>query len=302
MVREYTAIHDHTKAANVSTPSPSVQRPGAGGAARVLFPLATGRLPPELADNVGILADYAGELRTIADHPALEPERKQERLAALATAIRGDSAAGGIDDGLRAAHTLRHLLESRGLDFQDPWQMLQAAELDIAKASYPDWSDLLAWCRYWAAPMGRMAYRFAGGGDSAIGQAESFAIGAEVLFLVEHAPAHHRWLGRVYLPDRWFREAGCDTAALGAAQASTELRQVFVRAVGEARRLIDASAGIEGSLPTRRHRVAAATARAEALAWAGALERGDLLTGVSGPGFVQRLCIGMAGMLGGMRS
>jgi phytoene/squalene synthetase len=289
-------------AAIVSASAPSARPPAAGGAARQLFPLAIGRLPPELADNVRVLADYAGELRTIADHPALEPERKQERLKSLAAAVRGESAAGSIDDGLRAAHSLRHLLESRGFDFQDPWQMLQAAGLDVGKSSYPDWSDLLAWCRYWAAPMGRMVYRFAGGDETGIGKAESFAIGAEVLFLVEHAPAHYRWLGRVYLPERWFREAGCTTAALGATQASPDLRKVFVRAVGEARRLIEASAGIEGSLPTRRHRVAAATGRAEALAWAAALERGDLLTGVAGPGFVVRVGIGMAGMLGGMRS
>ncbi|MDH3242756.1 MAG: squalene/phytoene synthase family protein [Alphaproteobacteria bacterium] len=278
------------------------RRPGGGGGARALFPLATGRLPPELADNARILADYAAALRDIADHPALEPERKQERLQALAAAIRGESTSGGIDDGLRAAHNLRHLLDSRGFDFQDPWQMLQAASLDISKSSYPDWSDLLAWCRYWAAPMGRMVYRLAGGGDPGLARAESFAIGAEVLFLVEHAPAHHRWLGRVYLPARWFREAGCEPEVLGAAGASPELRQVFGRAVGEARRLIDAAAGIETCLPTRRHRVAAATARAEALAWAGALERGDLIAGVSGPGFVVRVGIGMAGMLGGMRS
>lgn len=275
---------------------------GTGGAGRTPFPLATGRLPPELADNARILADYARELRAIADHPALQAERKQDRLQALAAAIRGESASGGIDDGLRAAHTLRHLLDSRGFDFQDPWQMLQAASLDISKSSYPDWSDLLAWCRYWAAPMGRMVFRLAGGGDQGIGQAESFAIGAEVLFLVEHAPAHHRWLGRVYLPDRWFRDAGCDTGALGAGKASPELRQVFVRAVGEARRLINAASGIGASLPTRRHRVAAATARAEALAWAGVLERGDPITGVRGPGFVARMGIGLAGMLGGMRS
>lgn len=274
----------------------------AGGGARRLFPLAAGRLPPELGDNARILGEYAAALRAIADHPALEPERKQERLQALAAAIRGERTGGSIDDGLRAAHNLRHLLESRGIDFQDPWQMLQAAGLDISKSAYPDWSDLLAWCRYWAAPMGRMVYRLAGGGDQGLAQAESFAIGAEVLFLVEHAPAHYRWLGRVYLPARWFREAECDTAALGAVQAGPELRQVFVRAVGEARRLIEAASGIEGFLPTRRHRIAAATARAEALAWAGALERGDLIAGVSGPGFVVRVGIGMAGMLGGMRS
>lgn len=275
---------------------------GGSGGHRALFPLACSRLPPELQDNLRILSDYAATLRTIADHPALEPARKEERLKALAAAIQGESGEGAADPGVRAALNLRHLLESRNLDMRDPWQMLQSAGLDLTKSRYPDWSDLLAWCRYWAAPMGRMVLRFSGGDDNALDKAAGFAIGAELLFLVERAPVHYRWLDRVYLPQRWFRKAGCDMDALGAARASPELRQVFIRAVGEARRLIDSAAGLEGAFPTRRHRIAAATARAEALAWAGALERGDLIAGVSGPGFVVRIGIGMAGMLGGMRS
>ncbi len=283
-------------------PGPAPSRAGreAGAAGeRVLFPLACRWLPPEVADNFRILGAYAAALRAVADHPALEPARKEERLKALAGVLQGESASEGIDPGLRAALNLRHLLESRGLDVQDPWQMLQAAGLDVTKSRYPDWSDLLAWCRYWAAPVGRMAYRLAGGAGPGLERAESFAIGAEILYLVEQAPAHQRWLGRVYLPERWFREAECDPAELSAARSSPGLKRVFARAAGEALRLVEHGAAARGDFPGRRLRIAAATAEAEVRAWARRLVRGDPLAGPLRPGSGAEFAIRIAGLARG---
>ena len=178
--------------------------------------------------------------------------------------------------------------------------MLQAAGQDIHKTAYPDWSDLLAWCRYWAAPLGRMAFSLAGGSEQGLARAESFAIAVEILHLVEQAPAHHRWLGRVYLPARWFREAGCDASELAGASATEGLNRVFARAIDEAGKLLAASEGLHRHLPTRRLRIAAATAQGEAAAWAGALGRADPLRGAKRPDGTARLMVFLAGVLRGL--
>lgn len=271
---------------------------GTGGAS--LFPMACRTLPAELADGYRILGDYAGALRTIADHPALDPARKEARLKIMAQAIEGAEGLDAQDAAVRSALSLRHLLQSHGIDIQDPWQMLQAAGQDIHKTAYPDWSDLLAWSRFWAAPLGRMAFSLAGGSEDGLARAESFAIGVQLLHLVEQAPAQRRWLGRVYLPARWFREAGCDASELAGSAATEGLNRVFARAIDEAGKLLAASEGLHRHLPTRRLRIAAAIAHGEAGSWAGALGRADPLRGAARPDGTARLRVFLAGLLRGL--
>ncbi len=317
MVSEYTALHDGAKERSVKpSPSPNsgpAPHPRDGGdavetrhredgGALPLFPAAARFLPGPLADNFRILADYAGALRAIADHPALDKARKEARLKAVADAIEGTKAPQDGDDAVRAALTLRHLLESRGLDPQPAWRMLQAAGQDISKTAYPDWSDLLTWCRFWAAPMGRMTFLLADGEADAVESSESLAIAVELLFLIEQAPAHYRWLGRVYLPERWFKEADAEQTQLGQAQPAPALDQVFARALDEAGRLLDASDGLHRRIPNRRLRIAAATAHGEARAWAACLARPGPLAGVSRPGSGARFGAACAGIWRGLSS
>jgi phytoene/squalene synthetase len=310
MIPEYTSIHEDTKASIMSAPPSQGSNPqngvapssvdhaaNTGTGAKSLFPVAWRTLPAELADSYRILGDYAGALRAVADHPALDPSRKEARLKTVAQAIEGAEGLDAQDAAAWSALSLRHLLQSRGLDIQDPWQMLQAAGQDIHKSTYPDWSDLLAWCRFWAAPLGRMAFSLAGGSEQGLAKAESFAIAVEILHLVEQASTQHRWLGRVYLPARWFREAGCDPSELAGASTTEGLNRVFARAIDEAGKLLAASEGLHRHLPTRHLRIAAATAQGEAAAWARALGRTDPLRGVKRPDRTARLMVLLAGIL-----
>ena len=180
--------------------------------------------------------------------------------------------------------------------------MLQAAGQDINKTAYSDWSDLLSWCRFWAAPLGRMAFSLAGGHDSGLARAESFALAIELLHLVEQAPAQHRWLGRVYLPARWFREAECEASDLAAAAATPGLKSVFARTLAEAGQLLAASNGLHRHLPTRRLALAAATAQSETRARVRALGRGDPLKGIPGPGGPASVKAALCGILRGLAS
>ncbi len=157
--------------------------------------------------------------------------------------------------------------------------MLQAAGQDIGKAAYADWSDLLAYCRYAAAPLGRMACRLAGGRATALAKCETLAMGAMLLYLAEQAAAHYKWLGRVYLPERWLRDAGAAKEDLSAARSSEALSRVFARQIDEAAQLIAASRGLDRGFARRRVRIGAALAQEEASRWARHLGECDLLEG-----------------------
>ena len=311
LVSEYTARHDGIRERSVNTSPAPLSGDGAAAietryrednSARALFPTAALFVPGALADNLRILGDYAGALRAIADHPALDKARKEARLKAVADAIEGTDAPHDGDQAVRAALTLRHLLESQEIDPQPAWRMLQAAAQDISKTAYPDWSDLLTWCRFWAAPMGRAGFLLAGGQPDGTDKSESLAIAVELLFLIEQAPAHYRWLGRVYLPDRWFREAGADPSELAQAQPTPALGDVFHRALDETRGLLDASSGLHRYFGARRLRIAAATAHGEARAWAAHLSRMGPLVGGGRPARRARFGILLSGILRGLSS
>lgn len=274
---------------------------GPGPGSRPILPMAVRRLAGADADHLRILGDYAEALRAIADHPALDAPRKEARLKTVAAVLESGGPAAGEDGAARAALTLRHLLESREIDLRAPRQMLQAAGQDVAKTSYPDWSDLLAWCRYWAAPMGRLGLRLAGGdGKEAEAHGEAFATALALLYLVERAPLQYRWLGRVYLPQRWFRDAGAAPGDLGSGTSTAALRQVFARALDEAGRLLVQCRGLHRGFPMRRTRVAAATAHAEARAWCRALTQGDPLAETCRPGRGARARVAIVGALRGL--
>jgi len=281
---------EHSKPLNMSNGDASI------------FPAAYRILPSELSGTYKILGEYAAALRTIADHPALDMSRKEAQLKILAQAIGSTQGLDTQDTAVRSALALHHVLQNRGLDIQDAGQMLQAADQDIHKISYPDWSDLLAWCRFWAAPIGRIAFSLAKGGEQGQAKAESFAIAVQILHLVEQAPAQYRWLGRVYLPTRWFREAGSDVSELTGVISTDGLNRVFAHALGEARQLLDASAGFYRHLPTRRLRIAGATAQCEAYAWAHVLGRADILIGARRLNGINRLIVSLTGFLRGLIS
>jgi phytoene/squalene synthetase len=265
------------------------------------------RLLPEAARaDVAVLFRYLAALRAIADHPALAPERKEAALAAVAAALEGRAAmagaAGGTGNaGVEAARSLASRLEARGIDLRPARLILQAAEQDLRKARYRDWSELLAWCRFGAGPAAALAVGLAGGDSDPAEKAESTGIALQLIDCVGRAGLHYRWLGRVYLPERWFAEAGARIEDLGRPRADSALMAVFRRALDQAGTLLADGGGAAASLPGFRLRAAAFAALAGARREARALARGDPLAGPRPSGRGGHLAAAAAILRAGLR-
>lgn len=234
-------------------------------------------------DDLSVLLRFVAAARTVADHPALAPERKERALAALAAPLGGPPLPAG-DDAFAAtwaapAQALAALLAARGIDARGAWQVLQAAGQDLRKTRYRDWSDLLTWCRFAAAPVGHTALALLGG-DGGDKRAQSLAIAAQLAVIVAQAGGHYRWLGRVYLPERWFAEAQGDIADLGFQRPSPALSTVTARALEQAAVLADEAKDIGRGLPTWRRRAATRAVTLEIAAAIGALASGKSLDAI----------------------
>ena len=85
----------------------------------------------------------------VADHPTAPPEAKLARLAEIEATLKAE------DDRVPEAVRLRMALAERGLDTTHILDLLRAFRRDVTKTRYADWADLMDYCRYSAAPVGR---------------------------------------------------------------------------------------------------------------------------------------------------
>lgn len=210
-------------------------------------------VPPATRADLEVLFRFHAAVRAVADHPSASAERKEAALAALAAPFSDKAAA---ETTAPAAEALAGLLAARGIDSRPAWQVLQAAGQDLRKTRYRDWSDLLTWCRFAAAPMGTLAAAL--GGAPGAGPAVPLALAMQLIGIVARAARHHRWLGRVYLPERWFSEAGADIGDLEFARISAPLAKVRGRALDQAEALLGDAGAAAAGLGWRQRAVTAA--------------------------------------------
>jgi phytoene/squalene synthetase len=230
---------------------------------------------PARAD-LSVLFRFIAAVRAVADHPALSPERKEAALAALAAPFGAKVEPAQADDTWKApAVALADLLAIRGIDSRPAWHILQAAGQDLRKTRYRDWSDLLTWCRFGAAPAGALVARLLGADDATAKRAESLAIAVQLVEIVNRASSHYRWLGRIYLPQRWFTEARGVPADLGFHRRSPALKTVLGRALDQATTLIEDAKSISKGFGDWHRRAAAAAQVLELRAEIRALARAD---------------------------
>jgi phytoene/squalene synthetase len=199
-------------------------------------------LPDTARVDLAVLFRFVAAVRAVADHPSAGPERKEAALAALAAPFaQGETPAETVAP---EAAALAVLLNQRGIDSHLGWQVLQAAGQDLRKTRYRDWSELLTWCRFAAVPVATLASLLLGLSDNEVRRFASLALALQLLEIVRRASSQARWLGRIYLPERWFSEVGADISDLEFLRISDPLRKVRDRALDQADVLLDeASAG-----------------------------------------------------------
>ncbi len=202
-------------------------------------------LPEGSRDDLSVLFRFVAAVRAVADHPAAGSERKEAALAELASPFAvGDAPA---QTAAPEAIALAALLGRRGIESHPAWQILQAAGQDLRKTRYRDWSELLTWCRFAAVPVATLGAALLDLNAANARRFASLALAVQLLEIVRRASSQARWLGRIYLPERWFSEVGADISDLEFARISDPLRKVRGRALDQAGVLLDEAVGA-GSL------------------------------------------------------
>lgn len=198
-------------------PVPQIPLPGLAPSARPPF-------PPEVSGAIRVFADFVAAARAISDDTSVGREERVRGLRAMEAGLTGKG-----PDG--PAARLHRVLCRTGVGSDHARHILQACHKDVTTNRYRSWSELLAYCRYAAAPIGRFVFDLCGEGQRAKRASDGLFSAWHVLSIIQNCRDDYLGLDRIYLPAAWLRQNGVDPEALGERRSSPQLGKVFANAI-----------------------------------------------------------------------
>ncbi|HXU99374.1 MAG TPA: squalene synthase HpnC [Caulobacteraceae bacterium] len=213
------------------------------------FPVASVLIAPRHRPVVLAFYAVARMADDIADHPTA-PE--DEKLAGLA---RIEASLTGADDAVAAAVRLRDIMAERGILPAHVLDLLRAFRQDVTKRRYADWGELMDYCRYSAAPVGRFVLEVHGEDKATWGPSDALCAALQVINHLQDCAKDYRELGRVYLPADSLAAAGATVEAFAAERASPALRGVIADLARRTEDLLRAARPLAGMVRDTRLRL-----------------------------------------------
>lgn len=214
------------------------------------FPVGSRLLPRALRPTVAAFYRFARAADDIADDPSLDADAKLTLLDAMDRSLLGEKPE-LMHPGIRFGHELRAIFAERRLSLDNPRHLLVAFRADASNRPCRSWSDLLAYCRYSAAPVGRFLLELHGEDSAALPAADALCTALQILNHLQDCQVDFRNLHRVYIPSDWLDEHGVPPRELLAPRTPPELRAVFDRMLDRVDQLNVTAAGLPASIRQR---------------------------------------------------
>jgi squalene synthase HpnC len=185
------------------------------------FPVASFLIEARYRAPVMAFYRFARTADDVADHPTATAREKLRLLEQMRATLMGKHEKDGPALALRHALGERHLAPTHALD------LLEAFRRDVVKSRCESWDELMDYCRYSAAPVGRFVLDVHGESHAAWPANDALCAALQVINHLQDCAKDYRQLDRVYLPGEELAAAGVPVEALGEAQASPGLRLVI---------------------------------------------------------------------------
>lgn len=212
------------------------------------FPVASRLVAPALRHAVFAFYRVARGADDVADDPTMPPEAKSARLAEVDAFLSG-TALPPPGDALGAdCIALRRSCALHAVDVRHARHLLQAFQADAASRGCRGWSDLLAYCRFSAVPVGRFLLELHGEGKEARDASDRLCTALQVLNHLQDCGTDWSRLRRCYLPQDWLAAEGASTADLEASSTSPALRRVIDRVLDATDALLLQASSLPGRI------------------------------------------------------
>ncbi|HEX3860839.1 MAG TPA: squalene synthase HpnC [Stellaceae bacterium] len=272
-----TLVADPPAAADTISSIATVEAPSGKGRGDENFPVGSWLIRRDLRAHVHAFYRFARNADDIADSPAFSADeklRRLDRMAAILDGVPGDDSAG---DDSPAATAMRLSLATTGTTAQHCHDVLRAFRLDTTKLRYRDWAELMEYCRYSAAPVGRQLLDLHGESRDTWPASDALCAALQVLNHLQDCAEDFRNLDRVYLPLDDLAAAGTGVEALTAPRTQPGLRRVLDGLLDRTENLVATARDLPPRVAARGLRLESAVIVALAARLAHRLRRGDPL-------------------------
>ena len=182
------------------------------------FPVASVLIAPRHRATVLAFYTFARAADDIADSADLPADEKLRRLDLFEATLLGTS------DAASPALPLRAALARTGLTPRHAQDLLVAFRMDATKLRYADMDELMHYCRYSAAPVGRFVLATHGEAETTWPANDALCAALQIINHLQDCGKDFRQIDRVYLPQDMLARHGARTEYLGAARATPALR------------------------------------------------------------------------------
>lgn len=234
------------------------------------FPVGSALISSRLRPHVHAFYTFARNADDIADSATLHAADKVARLDRMEDVLLGRR-----DDGSPSALRLRASLRETGVTARHTTDLLIAFRCDATKLRYASWDELLDYCRYSAAPVGRHVLDLHGESDVTFGPSDALCTSLQILNHLQDCTKDLKALDRCYLPlDAMGRHGAAIEDVLGARE-TPGLRCVFDELLSRCDELNARAWDLPRRTRDRRLRIETAVISGLATALTRRLRRGD---------------------------
>ena len=238
------------------------------------FPVGSALIRRELRPHVHAYYAFARNADDIADHPELAPADKIARLDRMEAVLLGRAATGAP-----SAARLRTSLAETGVDPVHATDLLIAFRQDATRRRYADWADLMEYCRYSAAPVGRYVLSLHGESTATWPASDALCSSLQVLNHLQDCARDLATLDRCYLPLDLFGREGASIDDIRRPALTPALRRVLDRMLAATTELNRGAAALPRLTNSRRLSAETAIIHRLACRLAARLRREDPLAG-----------------------
>lgn len=197
----------------------SLETPSGKNAETENFPVGSLLIRAGLRRHVHAFYRFARAADDIADNPLLDAAAKIAALDRFAAAVQGAD-----DPSAPAAVAMHRSLQASGITPQHCLDLLTAFKRDATQLRYRDWNDLISYCDYSAAPVGRYLLDLHGAPRSAWPANDALCNALQIINHIQDCADDYRALDRVYVPQDMLAARSAAVAMLAEAKAPEALR------------------------------------------------------------------------------
>ena len=213
------------------------------------FPVASFLVAPRHRAPILAFYRFARTADDVSDNADAAPHEKLAHLAIMRATLAGER-----DDNPEAL-ALREVQRERGLSAQHGMDLLEAFRRDVTKLRYADWADLMDYCRYSAAPVGRFVLDVHGESRASWPANDALCTALQVINHLQDCGKDYRALDRVYIPQDHLKAAGVGVEVLAESKASPALKSVVADLAGRTAVLLGQSRPFSGMIADGRLRL-----------------------------------------------